>query len=157
MIETHSESELIQLFSDELRDIDQNIKIKLNQKYKSCDEKYGYISDIKITHRDRKAIISRDGCYCSYNVKYTFTSIKPQPNHIYKDCIVHNVFKQGILCLYHTIQIFVPLDNNGWLFRNGIIFLEDKQIKVSDRVDVLIEHVQYMNHQFQCIGKLIKD
>jgi DNA-directed RNA polymerase subunit E'/Rpb7 len=167
---------------EELDDIEGNIYKYLYRLKETTDVKNGYILDI-VDIISYTNIVSPLTSNVIFNVEFVVSTLVPKPDDIYTNTIVTNIFKEGIFVIYNNIHILIPWDvlSDKWDFidkfkNNGVSKYTlretdrgdvehdeggswggDKQttdIKVDDCLSVVINYVQYNDHQYQCIGSL---
>jgi DNA-directed RNA polymerase subunit E'/Rpb7 len=139
----------------ELSNVRDYIRKKLEQIIGTCTENDGYVIGIKsIDFKSLTNVVSRVSGNCIYNVKYTISTLKPDVEHVY-GVLVNQVFSQGIFCQYNGIQIIVPSGTmDDWTHTNDTFVKDDDIISVASWIQIKIDVIRYDNNNYQCIASL---
>ncbi len=137
--------------------IEENImkKIKAN-KSNFNSQKNGCIIDINKV-KILSNTISNLNCNIIYNLKLFLSSINPAKGKGIRNCIVKAVPRTGIICVFHTMNIWIPLVHlENYKFVNGVFLNEkdNKSIMKGTMIDIIIDMVRYEDKVFSCIAKL---
>lgn len=157
MINTELVNEEIIIRPSELDKVHDTIVKKINEKIGTCSLEKGYIVGVENIYRHiLQNKISRNSGNCIFNVSYNIQTLKPTKGHVYEATIV-NIFKEGIFCEYKNIKILIPISElKEYEFCQFIpsFTCKDKNLKIGDKITVVIFAVRYENKNYKCIAKL---
>lgn len=162
---TISKREKIILEPSCLVNIEENIILKLKEKYENkCFDEIGYINEIKCIKQIIDNDISSVDCNIIFDVEIDLDVFKPQIGMIMYGKVDKLFEKQGIfLKIKDCIKIFIPekhllscnytysIDNTGKKYVNSI---SNKCISEEKNIYFRISIIKYTNNSFNCLGEL---
>jgi DNA-directed RNA polymerase subunit E'/Rpb7 len=101
-------------------------------------------------------VVSYTGC-CKIEVEYECDTLKPDIGHIYNTCI-KRIYEEGIFAQTNEIHILILIPESeldGWIFTPDKYSKDGRDLEIGDWINVEIINTLYVNHTYQCIGKLV--
>lgn len=122
-----------------------------------CSKSKGYIIDKPKLTSIGEYLISHTTGKCKIKVIYTCKTLKPEPGHIYP-AFIKLISSKGIFAQTNHVNIFILIpynEINQWTFNKTSFTKDDKKLEVGDWINVEITTVQFDQHKYGCIGKLV--
>jgi DNA-directed RNA polymerase subunit E'/Rpb7 len=122
-----------------------------------CSKSKGYIIDKPQIVSLGEYIISHTTGKCKIKVKYTCQTVKPEPGHVYT-AFIKLISSKGIFAQTNQVNIFILIpvsELTDWVFDKTSFKKDKKSVEIGDWINVEITTVQFDQHKYGCIGKLV--
>lgn len=138
------------------KDLDEYIKLKLDEQVGKCSQENGYIISIgkfKIVDTE----ISRATSETLMIVAFEADVAKPEVGKQIRAVVSMCISGHGIYAYNNgKIKVLVPERSlKTFKFDAGTYKSEEKTYKTGDEVDIIITAIKYDKNNFQCIGNLV--
>ncbi len=136
-----SQVEDVLIHPRDLSRLSECVRDKIRERIGKCTKEDGFVCEVSNIRIMQENTISRITGHVIFKVNYTYTSLKPEKDHIYPAKIIH-VFDEGVFCEYQYIRIFVPHSS--------------KTFQVGDTISIRIQNIRFEDKQYQCIGHYLE-